>query len=157
MKKLAILLITLVLLLGTSSLALAGSPITYKVTGGGHFISDAGTNIGDLVYLSMVGMEKDGVVKGGGSYRDPAIGLEAKLNFSETLILSDHYVCFDGNADVYLYDTFSGNETLRVCATDEGPYDGIADRIGVVIGGTSYHYTHMGYSVDDYAGHIMIH
>lgn len=154
MKKTAILLITLVLLLITSSLALAGSPITYKVTGGGHFISDAGTNIGDLVYLSMVGMEKDEVVKGGGSYRDPDIGLEANLNFNKTYILSDHYVCFDGNADVYTYGVFTENKPLRVCATDEYPYDGIADRIGVVIGS---HYTHIGYGTDDYAGHIMIH
>ena len=69
-------LVTLPLTLPRSS-----SGITEKVTGGAHFTSDAGTNIGDLVYLSLVGMEKSGEWSGQGSYRDPAIGLEAHFTF----------------------------------------------------------------------------
>jgi hypothetical protein len=155
-------LVVVLMLAAMGSVVGAGSPITEKVTGGGHFISDAGTNVGDLVYLSLVGMEKSGEWSGQGSYRDPAIGFEAHLTFDdgELWLNQPSYICFAGTADVYIYEVPQGAKTAWVCVVDEpasGGGDGIVDRIGVVIGGTSYHYTHMGYSVTDYAGRIRIH
>jgi len=156
-KRILISLVVLALALPVS-VVWAASPITEKVTGGSHFISDGGNTIGHLVYLSMVGMEKSGEWFGQGSYRDPDIGLEAHFNFDSGFLISgeDYYICFEGTAEVYINDVPQGTKTLRVCLVDEAASaDGLVDRIGVVIGGTSYHYSH--YSVSDYAGRVKIH
>jgi hypothetical protein len=135
----------------------AESPITEKVTGGGHFISDGGNTVGDLVYLSLVGMEKSGVWSGQGSYRDPAIGFEAHLVIDSNYDVSTPgYVCFEGTAETYINDVFQGTPWFRVCVVDEDA-DGLADRIGVIIESQSYHYSHMGSSVREYSGCIKIH
>jgi len=163
MKRRGLIALVVVLVLAAmGSVVWAGSPITEKVTGGAHFTSDAGTNVGDLVYLSLVGMEKSGEWSGQGSYRDPAIGFEAHLTFDSGFLYlgQPSYICFEGSADVYINDVPQGAKTVRVCVVDDLPSgggDGIVDRIGVVIGGTGYHYSHMGYTVLDYAGRIKIH
>jgi hypothetical protein len=162
MKRSAWFVLSVVFVLVAMTAAVsAETPITEKITGGGHFTSDAGNTIGDLVYLSLVGMEKSGEWSGQGSYRDPAIGLEAHMTVDSGFLIddpTDDYVCVEGSADVYVYDAFDGTRPFRVCIVDEGPsFDGRADRIGVQIDWPSYHYSHMGYSVTDHSGCIKIH
>jgi hypothetical protein len=160
-RRMLIALVMVLVFVAVGPVVWAESPITEKVTGGAHFTSDAGTTVGDLVYLSLVGMEKSGEWSGQGSYRDPDIGLEAHLTFDTGYLYGGDpgYICLDGTAEVYINDVPQGTKSAHVCVVDEPPGggDGIVDRIGVVIGGTSYHYSHMGYSVTDYAGRIKIH
>jgi hypothetical protein len=156
-RRTLIALVVVLALAATSSIGWADSPITEKVTGGGHFTSDDGNTVGDLVYLSLVGMEKSGVWSGQGSYRDPAIGFEAHLVIDSNYDVSTPgYVCFEGTAETYINDVFQGTPWFRVCVVDEDA-DGLADRIGVIIESQSYHYSHMGSSVREYSGCIKIH
>lgn len=152
--------VTLLAVLVVAAMALpasAGSPIEEKITGGGHFTSDGGTTVDHLVYLSMVGMEKDGAWSGQGSYRDTQLGLEAHLIVDSGFRLDneENYVCTEGLADVYVDDAYVMDSTFRVCITDED-WDGLADRIGVILY-DYYTYSHMGGAVRDYAGCIKIH
>lgn len=157
MKKLAI-LVAFTALLMTTIPAFAGSPISNKVTGGAHFVSDAGNTVGHEVYLSIIGMEKKGEWSGEGSYRDKDIGLKAHLNIDGGWVHAEGYICYTGNAEVSVDNSPSENKSLLVCVVDEGPgFDGLVDRIGVVIGGLSDHYSHMGNSVREYVGNMKIH
>jgi hypothetical protein len=158
MKKIAIVVtVMLVLTLALAVPVFAGSPITAKVTGGAHFTSDAGNTVGDDVYLSLVGMQKNGTWSGQGSYRDPDIGLKAHLVIDNNYPVGQPgYVCFEGTTEVYINNVSQGEKWFRVCVTDEDG-DGSVERIGVIIGSQSYHYSHMGYTVRDYAGCIKIH
>jgi hypothetical protein len=161
MKKIAIVVTVVVaLMLALAVPVFAGSPITHKVTGGGHFTSDAGNTVGNVVYLSLVGMEKNGAWSGEGSYRDPDIGLKAHLVIDDGFLLEEGYVCFEGTTEVYINNVSQGAMSFRVCVTD-GDHDGSVDRIGVIIDNDIvspfYHYSHMGYTVTDYTGCIKIH
>jgi len=157
MRK-AILVASVVLAMVVPASVLAGTPITEKITGGGHFLSDVAGTLGNESYLSMVGMERDGSWYGSGSYRDKTLSLEAHLTVDSGFRhgTAENYVCAEGWAEVYVNDVFQTDSRFRVCITDED-WDGLADRIGVILYDYGGYYSHMGTANRDYQGRLKIH
>ena len=158
-KRILIALVVLLALAATASLVWAGSPITEKVTGGGHFLSDVAGTLGNESYLSMVAMDRDGCWSGSGSYRDKTLNLEAHLTVDHGFRygLIENYVCAEGWAEVYVNDVSQTDSRFRVCITDED-WDGLAERIGVILYNfDGRYYSHMGKANRDYQGRLRIH
>ena len=115
--------------------------------------------MGNESYLSMVAMEKDGAWQGSGSFRDKTLGLEAHLNVDSGFrhVTAENYVCAEGWAEVYVNGVYQTANRFRVCITDED-WDGLADRIGVILYGYGgRYYSHMGSTNNAYQGRLRIH